>query len=240
MIEEFELQAKKDKKKKERTRALKKVNKRWMERLDNMKSVKRDIVLKKREDIINIMSKKNDGSLKLLEKNKGQKESFNKLKEMKILEAERKVQIKIQRNQRKNEEKRLEEAKRSEHRLENFSKNNTLYLNKVKETFHNKLSNSMNTFFSNLKLVELDNDNKVKKGAEDSVKKFEKFYYHLKGVREELKHKKEKHHEKMVNKKEIMDDLQKKNDVRSVKIMEKLTDLTKKEERCLWTSNMII
>jgi hypothetical protein len=114
--------------------------------------------------------------------------------------------------------------------VNDFSKNNTLYLNKVKETFHNKLSNSMNTFYSNIKLVEVDNENKVKKNADDAVKKFEKFYYHLKDVKEQLRVKKEKHHDKMVNKKEMMEAIQKENDEKSIKIMEKLSDLTKRRE----------
>jgi hypothetical protein len=91
-----------------------------MERLDNMKSVKRDLILKKREDIIHIMSKKNEVSSKLLDKNKSEKQSINKLKEMKIMEAERKVQMKIDRNQKKIEEKRLEEARRSQQRRNLF------------------------------------------------------------------------------------------------------------------------
>lgn len=217
---------------------LKRIHKKWAS-----ESRKYNQTIKKMKELReeNYIKKSNAMMEKLNKKEQTLITSLQNIEKDKLKEKEKAIALMIQRenNARENVQKYLDTQernrllfeKRTNQKIESFKERNLLYKEMSQKIIRTKNEESVKRHEKNMIRVLSENDEIVKATKEKCLQKYIGFYWQRKALEREKKKKYKKTRNKLIEKTEKLEEIEKENETKRTQILSKIKTMVEKKEK---------
>jgi hypothetical protein len=229
IIKNFQLEEQIKKDKKRRFKDLVETNRKWRPLVNQMRETVRENEIKKIKTVLDFHNKKNKkhemNQQKIREQKMGENSKQKKIKEEKTLAAQKRYEIKLQ----KDEDDRLKAEKEVIQNLENQQRNYEEQRKKQKENYQISNKRSYDNHIKNLKIRDENYENLIKQRNEKSFEKYTKTYWFRKTMLQKHNNKKNDRlrHLELINEKK--EEVEKKRLADQKRFIKKLNDMERKK-----------